>query len=84
MLKLITYDLHKPEKDYEELFKALKTYSWAHPQGSVWFLKTSKSVSEIMKHLKTHIDSDDGLIITGVSDWSVIGVGKNVIEWLKS
>lgn len=83
MLKLITYDLHKPEKDYEKLFDALKTYSWAHPLDSVWFLRTEKSVSEIMKHLKQFIDSDDGIIVVSVDDWSVLNIGQEVVSWLK-
>jgi len=83
MLKLVTYDLHKPQKDYTLLFKALKTYNWAHPLGSVWFLKTNKSVSEIMEHLKQHTDADDRLIITTVTDWHILRLDPAVVDWLK-
>jgi len=84
MIKLVTYDLHKPEKDYAFLFKALKTYDHIHPLGSVWFLKTGKNISEVMTHLKEHVDKDDSLIITGLDGWSLRGLSKQEIQWLRN
>lgn len=83
MLRLVTYDLHKPKKDYEKLFEALKTYDWAHPLGSVWFLKTQKTASEIRDHLKQYIDGNDSLIVTSVDDWSTLNIHRDVTVWLK-
>lgn len=84
MVKLVTYDLHKPTKDYERLFEALRSYpSWAHPLDSVWFLDTNQDTSAVRNHLQNYIDADDSLIVTGISGWATSNVSKKATDWLK-
>ena len=66
---LITYDLIKTHKDYKDLEDAIRenfpTY-WHH-LGSVWIVKTEMSIDEAYDALKYHIDSNDRLLIVGLS-----------------
>lgn len=79
----INYDL-RGERDYEDLYEAIKSYkTWAHILESSWAVASTKSAIEIFDHLKSYTDSDDGLIVIksgGTAKW------KNVIckdSWLK-
>jgi len=82
---LIAYDLMK-KKDYESLYKAIKSYgTWAHPQDSVWIVKTGNAAKEVRTHLKKHIDSDDKLLCVGLNGaWGTSGHSTNVNDWLKN
>lgn len=85
MLKLVTYDLIKPEKNYPKLFEAIKSYgSWAHALDSVWLVKTSRSVGEIRDHLKQYVDSNDQLKVVRVSDWATLNLPKKITDWMKN
>jgi len=85
MMKLITYDLIKPEKDYDKLFEGIKSYgSYAHALKSVWLIKTEKSVSQIRDHLKQYIDGNDQLKIVRVADWATLNLPKNITDWMKN
>jgi len=83
---LISYDLHKPKRDYEELFAAIKTIgtSSISPLESVWLVNTSKSPMQVTKELKLHIDADDDLFVsalTGLASW--VKPNDELSEWLK-
>lgn len=59
---IISYDLRE-ERDYESLYKAIKTYKWTHILESTWAVVTTKSAKQIRDHLKKVTDDDDGLFI---------------------
>ncbi len=60
---LITYDLRN-ERDYDELYDAIKTYEqWVHILESVWAVKSEDSAAEIKENLSQHADGDNGLLI---------------------
>jgi len=85
---LISYDLRIPEtsEDYKKLISYIKSFdSWATPLKSVWFIKTSKSVSIVRDELKLQTDLNDGLIVLDVTndDWATYGISKTVIDWMK-
>ena len=41
---IIEYDLRSSGRNYDELYKTIKSYStWAHVTESTWFIKTSES-----------------------------------------
>lgn len=85
MLKLITYDLNKPHKDYPKLFEGIRSYgSYAHALDSVWLVKTDSTVGQIRDHLKQFIDSNDQLKVVRVSDWATFNLSKEVTDWLKN
>lgn len=46
--KIITYDLCKAGRNYDDLYKYIKSYSvWARITESTWFISTSKSCPTI-------------------------------------
>ena len=71
--KIITYDLCKSGKNYDELYEYLKSFSkWAHICESVWFVSSSKSCPDIRNEINKIIDDDDRVFVaelTGVAAW---------------
>lgn len=62
--KLVTYDLVKPETDYEDLIDAIKGYSdWCTVQKSVWLISSNDTCETIRDHLKKYMDDDDRLFV---------------------
>jgi hypothetical protein len=83
---LIGYDLiGKPEKDYEELFKAIESLSsdWWHCLDSTWLIISDRSAKEIRDALWVHMHKDDHLLVTAIcrsSAWK--GFKDNCQDWL--
>lgn len=71
---IIEYDLRSPGRNYDELYKAIKSYSvWAHITESTWFIKTSESCVQVRDKLLAHMDGNDRIFVaalTGVAAWS--------------
>jgi hypothetical protein len=73
MVYLLTYDLRAPGKNYDSLYKALASYPdryHSETLGSVWFIRGSYplSAATIFDHIKQHIDTNDRLFVTAVTD----------------
>lgn len=81
---LISYDLIA-NKDYAELYEAIKSYSsFAHILESVWIIKSTDSAVNIRDNLKSYIDSDDKLFVAkldGESAW--INLPTKISNWMK-
>lgn len=84
---LIGYDLNKEGQNYASLIKRLEvlfpTY-WRH-LDSTWIVKTTFTAVEIRDDLRKHIDSNDELLVvglTGVGAWT--GFNTKGSEWLKN
>lgn len=54
---LISYDLRKPDYDYQPLYEALAKISAKHIQDSVWGLRTSSSAAVVFDFLWQHMHS---------------------------
>ncbi|MEO8844582.1 MAG: SinR family protein [Kofleriaceae bacterium] len=83
---LISYDLRKPGRKYDELYEAIKKLgTWARPLESVWMVRSGSTSSLICDELKKHVDATDGLLVVMLADltWSTLGVDQPVIDWLK-
>lgn len=80
---IISYDLRK-QRDYESLYKAIKSYgTWAHILESTWAVVTSKSAVQVRDHLAAYMDQDDGLFVVRSGTeaaWRRV-ICRN--EWLK-
>ena len=80
---IITYDLRK-DRDYESLYKAIKSYSgWAQIAESTWAVVTEKSSVEIRDYLLGVMDNDDRLFVI---QSGVEAAWRNTLcksEWLK-
>lgn len=84
---LITYDLCKPGRDYDELFEAIKAYgTYSHPVESVWLISTSLDVSSVCDDLQSHIDANDKLFVIKVAPgvWASQGLRDATVTWLNN
>lgn len=84
---VVNYDLRKPGRNYEDLFKELKKFQhWCHFLESAWFVISDRTASQVHAQLRQRIDSGDGLVVTeirrGNSAW--VGLTDEVSAWLKS
>lgn len=72
--KIIEYDLTTPGRDYESLYKAIKSYPcWARITESTWFVKTDDTCVQIRDALKEKMDSNDRIFVgklSGEAAWS--------------
>ena len=87
-LKIISYDLNKPEtsSDYEKLITYIKSLgSWAKPLESYWIVDTPKYCSTIRDEAKEYMDSNDEILVVSspFESWASYGLSKSVTEWLK-
>lgn len=65
MMYLINYRLHKPGKDYEGLYEAIKLVSGIHWHNttSSWLLESNLSAHQIYDRISPYIDSNDELVV---------------------
>ncbi len=83
-VRIITYDLQQPGRDYDELYKRIKSYgSWAKIAESSWGVATSDTPASIRDYLAVALDDNDKLLVgeLGSSAWK--GLSKKVSDWLK-
>lgn len=81
---IVSYDLLRPGRNYDQLYEALRSYSrWARIHDSVWAVVTTQSAVQIRDHLSTYLDANDRVFVvkSGVeAAWRNVKC-KN--EWLK-
>lgn len=79
---LITYDLNKPGKDYNDLLKAIKEYAWARLSESCYSIRTDRSPQHVFDELRPFLDQNDNLYIVNLKR-PYAGFGpKDVNDWL--
>lgn len=82
---VISYDLAKPGRNYEELYDEIKSLgAWWHHLQSTWLVSTALTASQIRDHLKAKIDPNDKLLVleTGRS-WASFGLSDSANDWLR-
>lgn len=87
MVLVITYDLHNPGRDYDDVIAVIKkrSNSWAHPQGSVWFVDTQLSPSEWRDALTAAGDPNDEYFVCRLrQSWAARNMDDDAVAWLKS
>jgi hypothetical protein len=81
---LIGYDLNRPARDYDNLFKAIRQLgTWWHYFDSTWIVKSNCSAQEIRDRLVPHIDGNDDLLVvllTREAAWT--GFDSVCTNWL--
>jgi hypothetical protein len=85
VILLATYDLHKPDRDYDAVVAVLESAdSWAHPQGSVWLLDTAKDPSIWLDALRAAGDkNDEYFVVRLVQNWASLNMDAAIVTWLK-
>jgi hypothetical protein len=86
MILVVGYNLHAEGRDYPAIEKLLKSArSWAHPQGSLWFLDTDRQPTWWRDELKKRGDKNDEYFVCRLrQNWATFNAGDAVNEWLKS
>lgn len=73
-LYFLEYDLRK-QRNYKSLYDALATFDAVRILESLWcFKRDNTSTTDLRDYFKTLIDSDDGMIVSQVSDWAAFNV----------
>ncbi len=63
----VSYDLRKPGRNYETLYKRLAEWKAVRALQSVWIIETTSTSAAIRDDLARHIDANDGLLVTGLT-----------------
>lgn len=83
---LVSYDLSKPGRNYEDLHEFLRSQAdWAKPLESVWIVKSHLSALEFVNAALEHMDANDHIFVTpftGAAAW--YNITPDVEEWLQS
>ena len=81
---IISYDLHKPGQNYEELLKRIKSYpNWARLGGSAYVIQTENSHVQVRDYLNEVLDTNDKIFVGTVSAPAAwYGLGEEVSNWL--
>ena len=84
MIFSISYDLCKPGRDYESLYKEIKSApGWAHPMESLWFINTPESVQEWSDRLIKSIGKNDRLFVVDITNQPRQGwMTEEMWDWL--
>lgn len=85
MVVLVSYDLRKPGKDYENLYSALRNVGRdkIRPLESLWLFDTVLGPQEIFDQIKGHIDSSDRVFVVRLTSNYQGWLDKSVWDWLK-
>lgn len=71
-LYFITYDL-RANSNYQKLYDELNKYDAVRILESTWcFKRFNTTAKDLRGYFTNYIDSDDGLIVSEVSDWSSV------------
>lgn len=87
MVYLITYDLNKPDKRYQDLYNILEQYDYIRDNGldSVWFISTIDTPDQISQKILTALDNNDRLFITKLYRANYQGwMDKEIWDWINS
>ena len=86
MVLVIGYDLNAPERNYPAVEALLKSArSWAHAQGSLWFLDTDRQPAWWRDQLRIAGDANDQYFVCRLQEnWATFNESQAVNEWLKS
>ena len=83
---LISYDLLKPNKDYQKLHDYIKSFEkWAKPLESLWVVMTGKAYDKVRDELKQHVDENDKLLVVDITGDSAawFNLPEKVTRWLR-
>lgn len=83
MIYAINYDLCTPGKDYKGLYEAIKQCGecW-HYLGSTWLIDTGLNANGIFKRLEAHLDSNDQMLVVGITRDYQGWLPKEAWDWI--
>ena len=86
MILLVTYDLHKPDRDYANVERLLKSAAggWCHLEESVWVIDTNSSPQEWTKRLQAISTEATYFTVQLQKNWWSAGLSSDKLRWLKA
>lgn len=83
---IVSYDLSSPGQNYENVHKAIKSYSgWAKLGGSAYIILTEDSAGNVRDKIARVIDRNDKLFVGAINAPAAwIGLTDEVSDWLKN
>jgi len=80
----ITYDLHQPEQDYDDLYDTIKGFGvWWHCLESFWLVDTDMDTDEMRDEVADVTGSnDDVLVFEASKPWHSWGLSEECEDWL--
>lgn len=83
MVLLITYDLHEPDRDYEDVIATIKGFgSWAHPEESVWLVDTTLSPAQCRSALVEETTDATIFVVPVAQQWAAYDSPQRIVDWL--
>lgn len=81
---LVTYDLHNPGYNYDEILKEIRSGDWAMLSESSYAISTSETVWQAYERIHAKADESDTMyIVTLTAPWTGRGP-KDVNDWMDS
>lgn len=70
MIILISYDLKQPNRDYTQLYEAIKFAgsSWWHHLESVWIINTEMPIDQLSSLVRSYLDENDNLFVVDITE----------------
>lgn len=85
MIYAINYDLKRPGQNYEALHEAIKSSgAWWHYLGSTWLVDTSLNAKGLWDRLAPHVDTNDYVLVIGITRDYEGWLPNEAWEWLNS
>jgi CRISPR/Cas system-associated endoribonuclease Cas2 len=81
---IISYDLRKPDYDYQPLYDALDEIEAKHIQDSIWAVRTDSSAIQIFDYLWRYMHNEKDRLFVVPFDKAKSYKAKNSIDPLKS
>jgi CRISPR/Cas system-associated endoribonuclease Cas2 len=80
----VTYDLHNPGQNYEDVKKTLKSFGgWWKYYGSFWLIHTDNhNASDIRDEVNKVIDTGDHVFVIRVANEWAAYMNKDAYKWL--
>lgn len=81
---IISYDLRKPDYDYQPLYEALDKIKAKHLQDSVWGVHTSSNAAQVFDYLWQHMHNEKDRLFVIPFDKEQEYKSQNAINKLNS
>ena len=83
---IITYELHRPGQNYEELIRKIQSYgTWARLGGSEYIIISLQSAVQIRDYLGGTIDNNDSIFVgTLIAPAAWSGMTEEVSNWIRN
>jgi hypothetical protein len=86
MYHMISYRLHQPGKNYDELYAAIQGLSgtYWHNTTSSWIVASSLSAKKVFEQLEPHVDTNDELSVFELEGSYYGQLNPDDLKWLNS